>query len=342
MDDKIKNNIATDSGRGIYKLSIIFKRQEIFLAILIVIISAIATLVSTRFLSIQNFFNIILSVSVIGIATVGLAMVIIIGEFDLSLGSMMSLQAVLFALLTRRLGPAVSIVFVILLGLVLGAFNGFLVTRIKAHSFIITLALLSAYSGAALLISDGRYQSMQGTFTIFKDKLWGIIPNPSIVFIVIIIIAGLTFRYLRFGRLLYAIGGNIQATYLSGVKVRNYKVTVFAIAGLLYSIAAIVLVSILGVALPTSGDPYMLSAFASAVVGGVLLGGGKGNALEIFLGVIVFGLIGNALVIMNVNPFWRDVVTGGIILIAITVSGFVEYREQINNKKKNLVKFLYK
>ena len=122
-------------------------------------------------------------------------------------------------------------------------------------------------------------------------------------------------RYTRFGRLLYAIGGNVQAAYVSGIRVKNYKVLVFAISGLLYSIAAIVLVSMIGTALPTSGDAYLLTAFAAAVVGGVLLGGGKGNMLGLVLGIVVFGLINNAQVIMNVDPFWRDVVTGGIILL---------------------------
>jgi len=327
MDDKTQNNMIADSIRGVSKVSLIFKKQEFFLVILIIVIGVIATLVSPLFMSLQNFFNIVLAVSVTGIATIGLAMVIIVGEFDLSLGSMISVQTVLFALLTPRLGPAVSIILVLLLGLALGAFNGFLVTRIKAHSFIITLALMSAYAGVALLLSDGKYQSMHGEFTIFKDKLWRFVPYPTIVFIIVIIIAGLVFRYLRFGRLLYAIGGNVQAAYLSGIKVKNYKILVFSLAGLLYSIASIVLVSMLGVALPTTGDAYLLSAFAAAVVGGVLLGGGKGNALGIFLGVLVLGLIGNAQVIMNVDPFWRDVVTGGVIVTAIAVSGFVASRE---------------
>ena len=329
MENKTQNNPAVNSikGKGTLKASNIFKKQEFLLVILMILIGIMVAIVNPLFLSLQNFFNIVLSVSITGIATIGLAMVLITGEFDLTTGSLMSVQCVLFAILTTKFGAATGIILTLLIGLALGAFNGLLVTRIKAHSFIITLALLSAYAGVALVLSNGEWVSMKGTFTLFKGKLFGIIPYPTIVFIVVLVITAFVFRYLRFGRLLFAIGGNVQAAYLSGIKVKNYKILVFTIAGFLYSIASIVLVSMLGTALPTTGDPYLLEAFAAAVVGGVVMGGGKGSAAGIFLGVIVFGLINNALVIMNVDPFWRDVVVGGIILAAVAISGYGESKE---------------
>jgi ribose transport system permease protein len=322
MDNKIQNNTVLNSGQGVSKLSVIFKRQEIFLAIVIIVLGIIVSVVNPLFLSLQNFFNIVLAVSITGIATIGLSLVLIVGEFDLTLGAMMSVQAILFATFCTRIGIGAAIVLTLIIGLALGAFNGLMVTRIRAHSFIITLALLSVYSGMALVISNGEWVSMKGIFPLFKEKLFGIIPNPTIVFIVVIIIFAIVLRYLRFGRIMYAIGGNVQAAFLSGIKVKNYKILVFTVSALLYSIAAIVLVSMIGTALPTSGDAYLLEAFAAAVVGGVLLGGGKGNIVGIFLGIVVFGLINNALVIMNVDPFWRDVVVGGIILAAVAITGY--------------------
>ncbi len=327
MDDKTQNNVALDSRKGVSRAAIIFRKQEVFLAIVIVVLGVIVAIVNPLFLSLQNFFNIVLSVSITGIATIGLALVLISGEFDLTVGSIMSVQAILFGTFATTIGVTYAIILTLIIGLALGAFNGLMVTRIKAHSFIITLALLSAYSGIALVVSNGEWVSMKGTFTVFKDKVFEVIPNPTIVFVIIVIIFAVVLRYTRFGRLLYAIGGNVQAAYLSGIKVKNYKILVFTISALLYSIAAIVLVSMIGTALPTSGDAYLLEAFAAAVVGGVLLGGGKGNMLGLVLGIVVFGLINNALVIMNVDPFWRDVVVGGIILAAVALTGYGESRK---------------
>ncbi len=327
MNNKLQNNVSLDSKKGVSRASIIFRKQEVFLAIVMVVLGVIVTIVNPLFLSLQNFFNIVLAVSITGIATIGLALVLIAGEFDLTVGSVMSVQAVLFASFTTTIGPVYAIILTLVIGLAMGAFTGLMVTRIKAHSFIITLALLSAYSGIALVVSNGEWVSMKGTFTVFKDKIFGVIPNPTIVFVIVVVIFFVILRYTRFGRLLYAIGGNIQAAYLSGIKVKNYKILVFMISSLLYSIAAIVLVSMIGTALPSSGRVYLLQAFAAAVVGGVLLGGGKGNMQGLFLGIVVFGLINNAQVIMNVDPFWRGVVTGGIIIVAISVSGYASSRE---------------
>ncbi len=322
MDNKSQNNVAVDINKGRSRAAALFRKQEVFLAIFIVVLGAVVAIVNPLFLSIQNFFNIVLAVSITGISTIGLSLVLISGEFDLTLGALMSVQAILFATFATKIGTGIAIVLVLLLGIVFGLINGLLVTRIKAHSFIITLALLSAYSGIALVISNGEWVSMKGIFSVFKGKLFEVIPNPAIVFVIVVIVFAIVLRYTKFGRILYAIGGNVQSAYLSGLKVKNYKILTFTLAAILYTIAAIVLVSMIGTALPTSGDVYMLEAFAAAVVGGVLLGGGKGSMLGIFLGIIVFGLINNALVIMNVDPFWRDVVVGSIILAAVAISGY--------------------
>ena len=141
MENKIQNNLSAKltNNRYIFKTATIFKKQEVFLVLLIIIIGLIVAIVNPLFLSLQNFFNIILSVSITGIATIGLAIVLITGEFDLTLGSLMSVQCIVFAILTTKFGVAIGIILTLIIGLAIGAFNGLLVTRIKAHSFIITL-----------------------------------------------------------------------------------------------------------------------------------------------------------------------------------------------------------
>lgn len=325
MNDKKHNNInssLTESSHN-QKFSAIFRNQSIFLVIIMIIIGVIVSIINPRFLTVRNLLNIILQVSVTGIICVGMGTVLISGNFDLTVGPQISVLGIVMATMVTRCSIALTIVTVIVLGLIIGAINGLIVTRIKAHSFIVTLALATVYTGVALLLSGGKYTSLGGRFNFFIGKLLNIIPRPTIVFVAIIIGILIVYRYTKFGRLLFAIGGNAEAAYLAGVKVRLYKVLAFSIAGGLYSIATMVLISQLGVVYPSTGNPYTLTALAAIVIGGVALQGGKGSAIGIFLGALMFGLINNSLIITGVNPFWRDVVLGLIILLAVMVSGIM-------------------
>ena len=302
-------------------LKIVIMNQLFFLIAIMIIIGVVVSIVNPKFLSVQNLFNIVLQVSVTGIICVGLSMILITGEFDLSIGPQISILGLVMAILITRYSILLTIIVVILLGMAIGALNGLFVTRIKAHSFIITLALSTVYAGIALLISGGKYIPLKGRFKFFSGKFLDVIPYPVIILLIVLIIAFIIFKYLKFGRLLFAIGGNAQAAYLSGVKVRLYKILAYSVAGGLYGVATIVLISQISVAYPTTGEPYTLTALAAIVVGGVALTGGKGSALGIFLGALVFGLITNSMILMNINPYWREVVLGIVILLAVTISG---------------------
>jgi len=298
--------------------------QSVFLIVLMVIIGIVVSLINPKFLAVRNLFNVILQVSVTGIICAGMGTVLVSGNFDLTVGPQISILGIVMALVVINTDSILlTTVTVLVLGMAIGTFNGFLVTRIKAHSFIVTLALSTVYSGVALLMSGGKYTSLGGRFSFFIGKLFGIIPWPSIVFVIVIILLFVVYRYTKFGRLLFAIGGNADAAYLSGVKVNLYKILAFTLAGGVYGIATLVLVSQLGVVYPTTGNTYTLTALAAIVIGGVALQGGKGSALGIFLGAIMFGLINNSLIVTGVNPFWRDVALGIIILIAVMFSGMI-------------------
>ncbi|MGM0366492.1 MAG: ABC transporter permease [Actinomycetota bacterium] len=316
----------TNLSRGSGGFSSIFKSQPVFLIIIMILIGVIVTIINPKFLSVRNLFNIVLGVSSIGIVCVGMGTVLITGNFDLTLGPLISILGIVMAIMLNRFGPAVTVIAVIALGVAIGAFNGILVTRVKAHSFIVTLALSTVYEGVALLLAGGTYISLGGKFRIFSERLWDVVPTPTVVLVAVIIGAYVVYRYTKFGRLLFAIGGNEKAAYLAGVKVRLYKVLAFSLAGGMYAIASLVLISQLGVVYPSTGFPYTLPALAAIVVGGIALQGGKGSALGIFLGAVMFGLISNALVLTGVDPFWRDVAAGFLILLAVGVSGMVEDR----------------
>ena len=301
--------------------------QQVILVILMIVIATAVTIVNSNFLSVKNLFNIISAVSVIGIATIGASMVLIVGEFDLTLGAVVSIQTWIMALITPIYGATLGITAALFAGLVFGAFTGLVVSRVKASSFIVTLALSSVYTGIGLLLNRGKYSSMSGIFTIFKEKIFGFIPYSIVALFIILVIAALVFKFTKFGRILFSTGANQQAAYLSGIKVKMYKVIVFAIAGVLYGIASVVLISQIGVAMNYIGEPYTLAAIAAAVLGGVVLGGGKGNVLGIFLGVLLFGLVNNAMILMNIKAYWRGIVIGAIILIALAISGYAESKE---------------
>jgi ribose/xylose/arabinose/galactoside ABC-type transport system permease subunit len=327
MNDNKQGELLTDSNIGqTSKLSWFF-RNEVILVIIMIVLSIIITVINPRFLSLANLFNIISSASVIGIATIGASMVLIMGEFDLTLGALISIQGWLMALLTPTYGATVGIAAALLAGVVFGAFTGLIVNYVKANSFIVTLALATVYTGVGLLLNKGAYSSMSGYFTVFKERLFGIIPYSIIILIVFLVIAALIFKFTKFGRTIFLIGSNQQAAYLSGIRVRNYKILVFAIAGVLYGIASVVLVSQISVAMNYLGEPYTLAAIAAAVLGGVVLGGGRGNVLGIFLGVALFGLVTNGMILMNLRPYWRGIVIGAIILIALTASGYARSKE---------------
>jgi len=316
---------STDQPRNkaLEKIFSIFKNQSTFLVVLMVIIGTVVALINPRFLAVQNLFNIILQVSVTGIICIGMGTVLISGNFDLTVGPQISILGLVMALMVTRVSIVLTIVSVIVLGLIIGTINGFLVTRIKAHSFIVTLALSTVYTGVALLISGGKYTSLSGRFPFFIGKLFNVIPWPTIAFVILIMGIFVVYRYTKFGRLLFAIGGNADAARLSGVKVKLYKILAFTLGGGLYGIATLVLISQLGVAYPHTGNAYTLTALAAIVIGGVALQGGKGSAIGIFLGAIMFGLINNSLIVTGVNPFWRDVALGLIILLAVMFSGII-------------------
>lgn len=327
------------------RLTNIFKlgrgmNQSVLLLLLILVLCIIATLVNPRFIRVTNILNIFQSIAVLGIIASGVGMLLVSGEIDISVGTQVSLLGVILAMIIQKLGKlpadhpqawltplaiplAIGAIFIV--GFCLGMINGITVIKSKASSFIITLGFTSVYKGIALLISGGASYMLFGKFeTLGRGKLFHFVPVAIFFLVGVIIITHIVLRYLKYGRFLYAIGGNKKAAYVSGIPTKRITLRAFIVVGLLNALAAMILISRVGSALATTGDAYALDAIASVIVGGVSITGGKGTALNIFLGVVLIGLIGNALVIMNVNPYLRDVVIGLIIITAVTVSHLSE------------------
>jgi ribose transport system permease protein len=302
--------------------------QSGFLIVFIVVLSTAITMVNRNFIKPQNIINVLGQISIVGIVSVGVGLVLISGDFDISVGSQISLVGAIMAQVLTTTGNVVlTILVVVLLGAVLGAVNGVIVAKSKVASFIITLGTRAAYHGLVLVATKGRNFPLQGMFeTLGRGKI-SFIPIPIIVFFLVLIFAFALLRYTRFGRTLYAIGGNRTAAYLSGVNVDALKILVYAFCGVLVSLASLTLISKLGASYPNTGDGYELEALAAVVVGGTSLWGGKGTALGFFLGVVIFGVMSNSLNMMNVSPYFRDVFIGGIIIVAAILSRLGELRK---------------
>lgn len=310
--------------------------QNMLLLFLIIALAIIATSVNPRFLRITNIINIFQQIAVLGIVASGVGMLLVSGHIDISVGSQVSLMGVICAMVIQRmlglpdqdvsqlsivLAYPVMFLVTFAVGFGLGLINGLVVIWSKTASFIITLGFLTVYHGVALLVSGGGSFTLYGRFELLgRGRIFGVIPVSILFFLGVVVLAHIILKHLRFGRFLYAIGDNRKAAYVSGIKTNRVIVSGYIMVGLLNALAATIMISRVGTALASTGDSYALDSLAAVVVGGVAITGGKGNALSIFLGVVLIGLIGNALVVMNVNPYMRDVVIGLIIVVAVTIN----------------------
>ncbi|MBV8214427.1 MAG: ABC transporter permease, partial [Verrucomicrobia bacterium] len=215
----------------------------------------------------------------------------------------------------------------------LGAFIGLLVSVLcasligaasilfQAPSFIISLAAIGVFQGVALFITQGTIQTIYGQFeTLGGAKLFNVLPLLFIIALVGYLVVHVILAYTQLGRSIYAIGNNPRATYLAGINVNRKKLLFFTINGVFVGVAAMLLLSRVGAAQPSTGTGIELQAIGSVVIGGAPMSGGKGNALGTFCGVLLWGVIGNALNMMRVNPYIQDVVIGLLIILAVAVS----------------------
>ena len=308
--------------------------QPLVLIGIIIVLCAVTAGVNPRFLRAQNIINIFQQISILGIVACGIGMLLVAGQIDISVGSQISLMGIIAALLGQTLlgGEAgvkvpawqaamavpLTVAATLLLGALLGLLNGIVVVGSKVASFVITLGFMTVYRGAALVAGRGTGYPVPRRFQqLGRARLFDLVPVSVLFFLGVILMTFFVLKYLRYGRFLYAIGGNAKAAYVSGINTARITVIAYVVVGLASALASLLLVSRVGVAQANLSDTYALDSLAAVIVGGVALSGGKGDALAIFLGILLIGLIINALIIMRVNPYARDVIMGLIIIIAV-------------------------
>lgn len=297
------------------------KRSEFSVLIGLVAIFIVMSFASPYFLKINNLMNVLQQISRYGIISVGMALVMITGGIDLSVGYIVALCACLAAHLTTNVGlpwPAVLLI-VLLVGALIGLVNGVLVTRVKLWPFIVTLATSKIVSGLVLLLTNGMPIHMESPLCWLGSGYVGPVP-VCVIMMFLIIIGGTVFASkTQTGRNIYAIGNNERAAALSGIKVENTKTLVYVICGVLCSFCGIVVAGNLNSADASLGAGYETDVIAAVVIGGVSMNGGEGSIWGALIGAMIIGILKNAFILLKVSSYWQSVVIGLVIIAAVTI-----------------------
>jgi ribose transport system permease protein len=302
--------------------------QRVLAFAALVIIYGFFYIVSPNFRSFNNFVGILIATAVNGILALGVTYVVITGGIDLSIGTVMTLSAVMTGVVITNLHMPVGlgVLVGVITGALCGVVNGILISRLKLPPFIATLGMLNVAKGLALVISQLKpiYFSDTPIFNqISMGSILGAIipgfdiPNAVLIMFGVAILAGVILSKTVLGRYTFAIGSNEEATRLSGVNVANWKTTVYMVCGAFAGLAGVIMAARLNSAQPSLGQGYELDAIAAAVIGGTSLSGGEGTMVGTIIGAFLISTLTNGLLILSVPQEWRTVVTGVIVILAV-------------------------
>ncbi|MCC6790529.1 MAG: ABC transporter permease [Thermomicrobiales bacterium] len=276
------------------------------------------TVLTDTFLTPRNLLNVARQVSVLSLISLGLLVVLITGNVDLTVGAFLGLAGALFAGWSIAFGIVPALLMGFGTAVVVGSINGFLSTRGRNLSVIVTLAMMTMIQGATLLYTDGRpITGFPESMRVVGTGYLGPIPAPVVIAVAAAVVVQILLQATGFGRELYAIGGNTEAARLSGVPVTRRVIATFVISALLSALAGLVLIGRVSSAQPTAGIGDELNAVGAVLIGGASLSGGAGSVVGTLAGVLILGMISNGLNLLNVNPYYQYVIKGLIILFAI-------------------------
>ena len=312
--------------------------------IFLIVLCVVFAVLEPAFLSTRNIFNVMRQVSIYGMLAIGMTFVILTGGIDLSIGSVLALAGLVCAavekgsrgLLGAGAGEAhgyglpAAVAAAIAVGLMAGTLQGLAVSRMKVPPFIVTLGGMSVFRGLALVFSGGQpISAFRAPYKFWGQGMIGPVPVPVILFLVFAVIAYIVLRYTRYGRHIYAVGGNQEAARLSGLNVGALILSVYMIMGFFAGLSGFVLSSRLNSAEQVAGVGYELQVIAGVVIGGTSLTmGGEGGVFGTVVGILLMGVLSNGLTLMNVSPYYQQIIVVLIIVFAVYFDQVVKQRRR--------------
>jgi len=302
------------------KVHINFQTLGIFAAAAVIFV--VFGVLNSNFLTLNNLRDVAVSACVNALIGVGMTFVIITGGIDLSVGSTASLVGIVSAdlMVKHGLSPILGLLTGLVVGFLAGAFNGLLITFAKLPPFIATLGTMSVYQGLAYVVTNGTpVYNVPQNFVLMLNSYIGGVPIAVVIVLVVAVLAWVLLRRTVFGQNVIATGGSEETAWLSGVRVNRVKILVYGISGTLAALGGLVVVARISAAQSEAGSPYLLTAIASAVIGGANLSGGEGRIAGTLVGALILGALTNGLVLLNVASFYEQIVTGLVVLIAVAI-----------------------
>lgn len=301
------------------KLLKVLSDQKIL--ILIFFIGLVLSIRSQYFLTYYNIVNIFSYMSIEGVIVIGMAFLIIVGEIDLSVGSVMAFSGIL-AIITQKYGVAAGVSVGLIGGVVIGLINGLLVTKLKLSSIPVTLGMMVMLNGVVFALTKSR--SVKGTnpdFTRIAEPLFFNITGSILVFIILIVIFQIILKKSIFGRNVYAVGGNATASKIFGININRVRLLCFVITGFMAGLAGVLLAAKINVASGRIGVNTPLLVITSVLLGGVSLAGGEGSVVKAFQGILLIGILNNAMVLLQITPYIQDMTKGFILILILIIDG---------------------
>ena len=283
---------------------------------------ALLAVATPNFFTLSNLPIVLRNASFVGLVALGQTMVLLIGGIDLSVGTAAGLSAVVGALMLTKLGLNPYLVFLLtaVFGLCLGFFNAAFIARLRLNPFIVTLASGEIFAGLNLVITQGYpVRPLGPTFrSVGQGEIFGV-PVPVLIFFAAGLVLWFVLARTRFGRNVYAVGGNRDAANLVGIRVWRVEFLVFGLAGMFAALAGVLYASRMDAAQPSVGEGWMLSAITAAIIGGTSLRGGEGTVVGTVLGAVLLTVLQNGTVLLNVSGYWQRVIIGSVVLVAVLV-----------------------
>lgn len=312
MQSIIKNNL---SKYNLSKNNLSKYKSLIGLFVLCIAIS----ILTPRFLSVSNITNVLTQVSVNAIIAIGMTFVILTGGIDLSVGSTLAISGAVAAYIIKSTGNVfLAILAAVVIGVGIGIINGIVISKGKVQAFIVTLASMTIFRGMTYVFTNGNpISGLVGSFNSIGNAKVGVLPLPVIITVATVAIAYYVLTQTRFGRYLYALGGNEDSARLSGINTDKIKILVYVVSGIAAALSGVIITSRIGSASPNAGSGFELDAIAAVVIGGTSLAGGEGSVMGTIIGALIIGVLNNGLNLLNVSPFYQLIVKGIVILIAV-------------------------